>query len=105
MYAELTVSLTSQIWHLESGQCLFFAADSREEFQMWFKEIIRGSEYIVSADDLAVPLPTPYYYFPKEFGTLTLKGKYVYVCTCIPPCSVVASHVQVCHQSLFKGLG
>ncbi len=68
------MSVFLQVWHLESGQCLFFAADSRVEYQMWFKEITRGAEYIVAADDVAVPLPTPYYFFPKESSSSTPVG-------------------------------
>ena len=55
-----------KVWHLESGQCLYFAADDGDEYKKWLREITKGAEYIVSSDDLPTPLPTPFFYFPKE---------------------------------------
>ena len=38
---------TFKVWHVESGQCLYFAADSRNEFEKWLKEITKGAELII----------------------------------------------------------
>lgn len=38
---------TFKVWHVESGQCLYFAADSRNEFEKWLQEITKGAELIV----------------------------------------------------------
>ena len=57
-----------KVWHLESGQCLFFAADDAIEFNSWFKEITKGAEYIVPLDAGVSnsPLSAPFYHFTKE---------------------------------------
>jgi hypothetical protein len=57
-----------KIWHLESGQCLFFAADDSIEYGSWFKEITKGAEYVVPLDAgiSNSPLSAPFYHYPKD---------------------------------------
>ena len=57
-----------KIWHLESGQCLFFAADDSIEYGSWFKEITKGAEYVVPLDAgiSNSPLSTPFYHYAKD---------------------------------------
>ena len=57
-----------KIWHLESGQCLFFAADDRIEYTNWFKEITKGAEYVVPLDAgiSSSPLSAPFYHYTKD---------------------------------------
>ncbi|CAI7991521.1 hypothetical protein GBAR_LOCUS766 [Geodia barretti] len=57
-----------KIWHLESGQCLFFAADDAIEYGSWFKEVTKGAEYVVPLDAgiSNSPLAAPFYHFTKD---------------------------------------
>ena len=57
-----------KIWHLESGQCLFFAADDAIEYGNWFKEVTKGAEYVVPLDAgiSNSPLAAPFYHFSKD---------------------------------------
>lgn len=57
-----------KIWHLESGQCLFFAADDNIEYGSWFKEVTKGAEYVVPLDAgiSNSPLSAPFYHFAKD---------------------------------------
>lgn len=57
-----------KIWHLESGQCLFFAADDSIEYGSWFKEVTKGAEYVVPLDAgiSNSPLSAPFYHYTKE---------------------------------------
>ena len=57
-----------KIWHLESGQCLFFSADDSIEYNSWFKEITKGAEYVVPLDAgiSNSPLSAPFYHHPKD---------------------------------------
>ena len=57
-----------KIWHLESGQCLYFAAANAAEFSMWFAEVIKGAEYVVPLDAgiSNSPLSAPFYHYTKE---------------------------------------
>ena len=43
-----------KILHVESGQCLYFAADSHEDFFQWFSEITKKGHQVAS-DDLFGP--------------------------------------------------
>ena len=60
--------LSFKIWHLESGQCLFFAADDSIEYTSWFKEITKGAEYVVPLDAgiSNSPLAAPFYHYTKD---------------------------------------
>lgn len=57
-----------KIWHLESGQCLFFAADDNIEYGSWFKEVTKGAEYVVPLDAgiSNSPLSAPFYHYAKD---------------------------------------
>ena len=57
-----------KIWHLESGQCLFFAADDGIEYGSWFKEVTKGAEYIVPLDAgiSNTPMSSPFYHYAKD---------------------------------------
>lgn len=57
-----------KIWHLESGQCLFFAADDSIEYGSWFKEVTKGAEYVVPLDAgiSNSPLSAPFYHYAKD---------------------------------------
>lgn len=57
-----------KIWHLESGQCLFFAADDSIEYGSWFKEVTKGAEYVVPLDAgiSNSPLSAPFYHYTKD---------------------------------------
>ena len=57
-----------KIWHLESGQCLYFAADDAVEFKNWFTEVTKGAEYVVPLDAgiSNSPLSAPFYHYTKE---------------------------------------
>lgn len=39
-----------KVLHVESGQCLYFAADSHEEFLQWFSEITKKGHQVFSDD-------------------------------------------------------
>jgi len=54
-----------KVWHMESGQCLYFAADDNNEFLSWCKEVTKGAECFIP-DDTAGPLSVPYYSFAKD---------------------------------------
>lgn len=56
------------VWHMESGQCLFFAADDVQEFSKWFREVTRGAEQII-VEDPFTHIPVPCYFFPKDAAT------------------------------------
>ena len=60
--------LSFKIWHLESGQCLFFAADDSIECTSWFKEITKGAEYVVPLDAgiSNSPMAAPFYHYTKD---------------------------------------
>ena len=66
--AECKRDFSFKIWHLESGQCLFFAADDGTEFANWFKEITKGAEYVVPLDAgiSTSPLSAPFYHYTRE---------------------------------------
>ena len=57
-----------KIWHLESGQCLFFAADDGIEYSSWFTVVTRGAEYVVPLDTgiSNSPMSTPFYHYAKD---------------------------------------
>ena len=57
-----------KIWHLESGQCLFFAADDAIEYGSWFKEVTKDAEYVVPLDAgiSNSPLAAPLYHYTKD---------------------------------------
>ena len=61
-----------KVWHMESGQCLYFAADDNNEFLSWCKEVTKGAECYIP-DDTAGPLSVPYYSFAKD-ATYPLSG-------------------------------
>lgn len=39
-----------KVLHVESGQCLFFAADNHEDFSRWFSEITKSGHQVISDD-------------------------------------------------------
>ena len=53
-----------KVFHVESGQCLYFAADDHSEFFRWFSQITQGGEQVVS-DDSTGPFLT-YYVVAKD---------------------------------------
>ncbi len=56
-----------KVLHVESGQCLYFAAEDHEEFFRWFSEVTKFGEQIVSDDSTTVVGPfTTYYAIPKD---------------------------------------
>lgn len=57
-----------KIWHLESGQCLFFAAEDGIEYSSWFKEVTRGAEYVVPLDTgiSNSPMSAPFYHYARD---------------------------------------
>ena len=55
-----------KVLHLESGQCLYFAADDVSEFQRWFTEIVKGAEQTILEDSEITGPFVGYYYHPKE---------------------------------------
>ena len=36
-----------KVWHIESGQCLFFAAENGDELLKWFNHITKGAEHTI----------------------------------------------------------
>ena len=36
-----------KVWHIESGQCLFFAAENGGELQKWFSHVTHGAEHTI----------------------------------------------------------
>ena len=36
-----------KVWHIESGQCLFFAAENATELQKWFDHVTHGAEHTI----------------------------------------------------------
>lgn len=36
-----------KVWHIESGQCLFFAAENGEELHKWFNHVTQGAEHTI----------------------------------------------------------
>ena len=36
-----------KVWHIESGQCLFFAAENSAELQKWFNHVTHGAEHTI----------------------------------------------------------
>lgn len=54
-----------KVWHMESGQCLYFAADNNSEYLSWFGQVTKRAECFIP-DDTAGPLSVPYYSFPKD---------------------------------------
>ena len=36
-----------KVWHIESGQCLFFAAESSAELQKWYNHVTQGAEHSI----------------------------------------------------------
>lgn len=40
-----------KVWHLESGQCLYFAADNYEEVQLWFTMVTKGAQNVLADDN------------------------------------------------------
>ena len=56
-----------KILHVESGQCLYFAADNHEEFFRWFSEITKYGHHVVSDDVNSTFGPfLSYYAIPKD---------------------------------------
>ena len=53
-----------KVWHLESGQCLFFAADHQEDFDRWFNMVIKGAECVL--DESATVPVVAFFYFSKS---------------------------------------
>lgn len=60
-----------KVLHVESGQCLYFAADKHEEFLRWFSEITRSGHQVVS-DDASSPFVS-FYAIPKYFDEMQSK--------------------------------
>ena len=56
---------TFKVWHVESGQCLYFAADSGNEFEKWFKEITKGAELIMP-EGASSHFSAAFYYHHKD---------------------------------------
>ena len=54
-----------KVWHMESGQCLYFAADDNSEYLSWFNQVTKGAECFIP-DDTAGPSSVPYYSFAKD---------------------------------------
>ena len=50
-----------EISHLESGQCLYFAADCKEDYDGWFTEIISGAQQVQRLDSSSPAM----YLYPK----------------------------------------
>ena len=56
-----------KILHVESGQCLYFAADTNEDFFRWFNEVTRNGHHVVSDDPSSSFGPfLSYYAIPKD---------------------------------------
>lgn len=63
-----------KILHVESGQCLFFAADSHEDFFRWFSEITKNGHHVISDDSSSAFGPfLSYYSIPKDSNELSFK--------------------------------
>lgn len=63
-----------KVLHVESGQCLYFAADSHEDFFRWFSEITKYGHQVVSDDSDTTFGPFVHFYFiPKDVGGLHFK--------------------------------
>ena len=50
-----------KVLHVESGQCLYFAADSHQEFYQWFSEITKKGRQMVSDDSFG-----PFFAIPND---------------------------------------
>ena len=53
-----------EISHLESGQCLYFAAECKEDYDGWFAEIITGAQQVQLQDSSSPAM----YLHPKTSG-------------------------------------
>ena len=42
-----------KVWHIESGQCLFFAAENANELKKWFDHVTQGAEHTIP-DNISV---------------------------------------------------
>lgn len=63
-----------KVLHVESGQCLYFAADSHEEFFRWFSETTKYGHQVVSDESDTTFGPFVHFYFiPKEAGVSQFK--------------------------------
>ncbi len=58
-----------KVWHIESGQCLFFAAENAEELLKWFNHVTQGAEHTipdnVSVDSNSGPF-IGFFYVPDD---------------------------------------
>lgn len=63
-----------KVLHVESGQCLYFAADNHEEFFRWFSEITRyGHQVICDDSDSTFGQSVHFYFIPKGAGGVHFK--------------------------------
>ena len=63
-----------KVLHVESGQCLYFAADSHEDFFRWFSETTKYGHQVVSDESDTTFGPFVHFYFiPKEAGGVPFK--------------------------------
>ena len=58
-----------KVWHIESGQCLFFAAENGDELLKWFNHVTQGAEHTipdnVSVDSNSGPF-VGFFYVPDD---------------------------------------
>ena len=63
-----------KVLHVESKQCLYFAADNHEEFFRWFREITKCGHQVVSDHSDAIFGPCMHYYsIPKNASDVKMK--------------------------------
>lgn len=63
-----------KVLHMESGQCLYFAADNHEDFFRWFSEITTYGHQVVSDDSDTTFGPfVQFYFIPKDAGGVTFR--------------------------------
>ncbi len=60
-----------KVWHMETGQCIFFAADSEREFNQWFTVVTQN------ADQLPTPQGTKVVFFVVPGTILKVKSFHV----------------------------
>ena len=62
-----------KVLHVESGQCLYFAADDHEEFFRWFAEVTKGGEQVLCNDSATVAGSFVAYNFNSKDDNSTMK--------------------------------
>lgn len=55
-----------KVLHVESGQCLYFAADNQEDFFQWFSEITKYGHQVLSEDSDTFGSLRHFYFIPKD---------------------------------------